>query len=104
MHNEPCQNCDHKHEAAPQTTTAHSELDAIKNEINAKLGEKNHKSLPVGNILVTVLLGVLTLVSVGQMVESVYIFNKLKSGNIAPSTSAPQTNSPQSAPDMVGGC
>lgn len=104
MHNDNCNNCD-SHKAAPQTNTTHSELETIKNEINAKLGERSSKGLPVGSILVTVILGVLTLVSVGQMVESVYIFNKLKSGNITPaSNSAPQTNSPQSAPDMVGGC
>ncbi len=85
-------------------TTNHSELEAIKNEIVTKMGETNRKSLPWGSTLITVILGVLTLVSVGQMVESVYIFNKLKSGNIGPSTGAPQSNSPQNAPDMVGGC
>ena len=85
-------------------TTGHNEMETIKNEISAKMGETKNKNLPWGNVVITVILGVLTLVSVGQMVESVYIFNKLKSDNIAPSTSAPQTNSPQNAPDMVGGC
>ncbi len=85
-------------------TNTQSDLEAIKNEITTKLGS-DHKSLPWGNITVTVILGVLTLVSVAQMVGSVYIYNKLKSGNIGPSTtSAPQTGSLQNAPNMVGGC
>lgn len=88
-----------------QHTTPSSELETIKNEIITKIGNPTvHKSLPLGNILVTVILGVLTLVSIGQTVESVYIFNKLKSGNIGPSTGAPQSNSLQNAPSMVGGC
>ena len=89
---------------APQNNTTQSQLDAIKTEIAAKLGGNKDKNLPWGNIVVTVILGALTLISIGQMVDSVYIFNKLKSGNFGPSTGAPQTNSPQSAPDMVGGC
>ena len=88
----------------PQNNVPHSELEAIKTEISAKLGDKNHKSLPFGNIAVTVMLGVLTLVSVGQMMASVKIFNKLKTGEVKASTGAPQTNSVQSLPDMVGGC
>lgn len=85
-------------------TTNHNEMETIKNEINTKMAEAKYKNMPWNNIVVTVILGVLTLVSVGQMVESVYVFNKLKSGNIGPATGATQTNSPQSAPDMVGGC
>lgn len=82
----------------------HNELEAIKNEILTQTENTAHKSLPLGNILVTVILGALTLVSIGQAVESVYIFNKLKSGNIGPSTGAPAANSLQNAPSMVGGC
>lgn len=89
----------------PMTQTNHSELETIKNEIITKIENPAvHKSLPLGNILVTVILGALTLVSIGQAVESVYIFNKLKSGNIGPSAGAAQTNSLQNAPNMVGGC
>ncbi|TSC84233.1 MAG: hypothetical protein G01um101413_528 [Parcubacteria group bacterium Gr01-1014_13] len=88
----------------PENNTPHNELEAIKNEVTAKMAETKDKNLPWGNITVTVILAALTLMSVGQTVESVYIFNKLKSGNIGPSTGAPQANSPQNAPDMVGGC
>ncbi len=92
------------HQPMPQNNNPHNELEAIKNEIHSKMSGNYNKTLPWGNIVVTVVLGVLTLVSVGQMVESVYVFNKLKSGNIGPSTGAPAANSPQGAPDMVGGC
>lgn len=85
-------------------TTGHSELEAIKNEISTKLGEKNQKSLPFGNIAVTAILGVLTLVSLAQMMASVNIFNKLKTGEVNASSGAPQINSVQNLPDMVGGC
>ncbi|MEK7131618.1 MAG: hypothetical protein AAB797_02705 [Patescibacteria group bacterium] len=84
-------------------TTNHSELEAIKNEITTKLGEQN-KSLPWNNIVVTVILGALTLVSLAQMMASVKIFNKLKTGEVKASSGAPQTNSVQNLPDMVGGC
>jgi len=88
----------------PQNNVPHSELEAIKTEISAKLGDKNHKSLPFGNIAVTVMLGALTLVSVAQMVASVNIFNKLKTGEVKASSGASQSNSAQNLPDMVGGC
>lgn len=88
----------------PQNSAPHNELEAIKNEVSAKMAEAKNKNLPWSNIVVTVVLGALTLMSVGQTVESFYIFNKLKSGNIGPSTGAPTASSPQNAPDMVGGC
>jgi hypothetical protein len=92
------------HEPMPQNNAPHNELEAIKNEIKTSLSNGHNKNLPWGNIVVTVILGALTLMSVGQTVQSVYIFNKLKSGNLGPSTAAPAANSPQGAPDMVGGC
>jgi hypothetical protein len=88
----------------PQHSTPHNELEAIKNEITTKMAMPANKSLPWGSVTVTVILGALTLVSVAQMAGSFYVFNKLKSGNIGPSTGAPAASSPQSAPDMVGGC
>ena len=82
----------------------HNELETLKNEIKTELENKNHKSLPFGNIAVTVMLGALTLVSLAQMMASVKIFNKLKTGEVKASTGAPQINSVQNLPDMVGGC
>ncbi|HSR89648.1 MAG TPA: hypothetical protein VLK22_04655 [Candidatus Udaeobacter sp.] len=82
----------------------HNELENIKNEIITKMGEGHRKSLSWNNTLITVILGVLTLVSIGQMAESIHILNKLKSGNFGSSSSASQVTSPQDAPAMVGGC
>lgn len=87
-----------------QNNAPHGEMESLKSEIKTELENKNHKSLPFGNIAVTVMLGVLTLVSVGQMMASVNIFNKLKSGEVKASTGVPQNNSVQNLPDMVGGC
>lgn len=87
------------------TTNNQSELKSIKNEIITELGNnKNSKRLPFGNIAVTVMLGALTLISIAQMMTSVNIFNKLKSGEVKASSRAPQSNSVQNLPDMVGGC
>ncbi len=86
-------------------TTSHSELEAIKSEIITELGNsKNSKNLPWGNTAVSVILGALALVSVAQMMASVSIFNKLKTGEVNASTGVPQNSSIQSQPDMVGGC
>jgi hypothetical protein len=81
-------------------------LDAIKNEISASLNDKNKKTIPWNNIVITAVLGALTLVSLAQMAASVKIFNKLKGGAIPAnaSTGVPQNNSLESQPDMVGGC
>lgn len=84
-------------------TTVHSELDTIKNEINVNLNKKN-KTLPWNSIAITAILGALTLVSIAQTLASVKIFNKLKTGEVKASTGAPQNNSVQNLPDMVGGC
>ncbi len=86
-------------------TTNQNELDAIKSEIITELGNgKNSNSLPWGNTAVSVILGALALISIAQMMASVSIFNKLKTGEANASTGAPQDSSVQSQPDMVGGC
>lgn len=91
----------------PEQKISSDLLDSLKNEIKTELSNKNNKNLPWGNVTVTVMLGVLTLVSIAQMVSSVNIFNKLKTGEVKASTgssAAPQSNSTQNLPDMVGGC
>lgn len=91
----------------PEQQPVSNPLEAIKNEITASLNDKNKKPVAWNNILITTILGVLTIVSLGQMAASVKIFNKLKNGGISPanaSTGAPQNNSLESQPDMVGGC
>lgn len=81
-----------------------SPLDSIKNEISSKLNDPAKKTLSWNNILVTAALGVLTLVSLGQMAASITIFNKLKGSDVNASTGVPQNNSLEALPDMVGGC
>ncbi len=90
----------------PEQNNSSNPLEAIKNEITASLNDKNKKSIPWNNIVITTVLGVLTLVSMAQMAASVKIFNKLKGGVIPAnaSTGVPQNNSLESQPDMVGGC
>jgi len=102
-HHEPCANCQsgHNHGAAPQPI---SDLDALKNEITAKLENKNAKnSLPWGSLTVTVALGILALVSIAQMAQTTYIYNKIKSGELK-TTNAPAAGALDSQPEMVGGC
>lgn len=81
-----------------------SPLDSIKNEISSKLNDPAKKTLSWNNILVTAALGVLTLVSIGQMAASITIFNKLKGSDVNASTGVPQNSSLEALPDMVGGC
>lgn len=100
---EHCGNCQngHNHSVAPQPA---SELDALKNEITAKLENKNSAgSLPWGSLAVTVVLGVLALVSVAQMAQAAYVFNKIRSGELKTSGAAAPT-ALDSQPEMVGGC
>ena len=85
-------------------TSPTSPLESIKNEITAKLNDPTKKSLPWNNVLVTAVLAVLTVVSLGQMAASITIFNKLKTGNAQAASGAPQNSSLEALPDMVGGC
>jgi len=90
-----------QHSDAPEQ----SELNAIQDEIRTKLQSPAKNSLPWGSVAVTAVLGILTLVSIAQMVQSALIYNKLKSGDIKPSNvAAPANDSLQSLPNMVGGC
>lgn len=79
-------------------------LDSLKNEISAKLNNEHKKSVSWNSMIVTIVLGVLTVVSVGQMAASITIFKKLQAGDVQASTGAAQNNSLESLPDMVGGC
>ena len=79
-------------------------LESLKNEISHKLTDENKKSISWNSVIVTAVLGVLTVVSLGQMMASVNIFNKLKGSEVNASTGVPQNNSLESQPDMVGGC
>ena len=103
-HHEHCGNCQsgHNHSVAPQPT---SDLDALKNEITAKLENKDAKnSMPWGSWSVTVVLGILALVSLAQMAQTAYIFKKIRSGELKASTGAAAPAALDQQSDMVGGC
>ena len=103
-HNHGCTDCQCREEVTPIITPV-TDLDALKKEIKTELDKKNYKTvLPWGNIIITTILCALTLISVAQMLVTVNIFNKLKTGEVKASTGAPVNNSVQSQPDMVGGC
>jgi len=99
-HHGNCTNC----EAHKTPTASSSPIESIKNEITAKLNDPTKTSLPWNNVLVTAVLAVLTVVSLGQMAASITIFNKLKTGNVQAASGAPQNSSLEALPDMVGGC
>lgn len=87
----------------PKQQSRSNPLESIKNEITANLNDKK-RSVPWNNIVITAVLGVLTFMSLAQMMASVNIFNKLKGGEVKASTGAPQNDSLDALPDMVGGC
>ena len=98
-----CEHCqpEHHHTETAQPT---NELEALKTEIVSKLENKDAKSsLPWGSLIVTIVLGVLALVSIAQMAQTAYVYNKVKSGELKTTgTSAP--SGLDSQPSMVGGC
>lgn len=82
-------------------------LEKLKNEILQEVKEKDKKSLPWGNVLVTTILVVLTLVSIVQTAQSANILNKINSGDFkssSGSSSSPLPSSLENLPNMVGGC
>lgn len=97
---EHCGHCEgHHHEAKPS-----NELEALKSEITSKLENKDAKpSLPWGSLVVTIVLGVLALVSIAQMAQTAYVYNKVKSGELK-TTGAAAPTALDSQPEMVGGC
>ncbi|MEK7680792.1 MAG: hypothetical protein AAB348_01980 [Patescibacteria group bacterium] len=97
---EHCEHCQgHGHEAQQK-----NELETLKTEITSKLDNKEPKaSLPWGSLAVTIVLGILALVSIAQMAQTVSVYNKIKSGDLK-STGTPAPSSVDSQPSMVGGC
>ena len=83
---------------------ANNPLESIKNEISNNLNGGQKKPISWNSAIITVALGVLTIVSLAQMMSSIKIFNKLKGGQVNAATSAPQNSYIENQPDMVGGC
>lgn len=87
-----------------EETNTPAPSNSLKEEISAKLNDQGKKSISWNSTIITIVLGVLTFVSLGQMFASITIFNKLKAGDVSASTGVPANNSLEALPDMVGGC
>jgi len=99
-HNDCCGN----HESQPvEAKETPNEIEQLKAEILSTLENKTEKSkLPWGSLSVTIVLGILVVLSVVQTVQSAILLNKIKSGNLSAGGAA--STSLDEAPDMVGGC
>lgn len=99
-----CGHCESHGEthAAPATAPV-SDLEALKKEINTNLNSPAvHRDLPWGSLIISVVLGLLALISIAQAAQTALIYNKMKSGDFKASGSA--ANQTQNLPNMVGGC
>ena len=107
----------HKHEDARETTssrdhhTGHGHdkpqkknLEDLKNEILESINGRRRAPLSWGSITVSVVLGLLALISIVQAAQSVSLYNKLKSGDLKPAAASPAGGSGTSLPSQVGGC
>jgi len=82
-----------------------SDLNALKDEIISNLNNRKRPALAWGSLTITLVLGILVLVSVAQASQSFALYNKLKLGNIKSSSLIPSAGAPlQNLPNMVGGC
>lgn len=83
--------------------SAPNEIEQLKTEILNTLQNKKEKMrLPWGSLSVTIVLGVLAVLSVVQTIQSAVLLSKIKGGNLNADIAA--STSLDEAPDMVGGC
>lgn len=90
---------EHEHLEAERTA-----LDQLKNEILSSIGKERRAPLPWGSVTVSVILGVLAIISLVQAVQSASLYNKLKSGDLKSTAAAPASGTGSSLPSQVGGC
>ena len=101
-------NQDHGHDevaAAPkvQSQAGETALADLKNEILASLKEEKRAPLAWNSVTVSIVLGILTFMSIVQVVQSATLYSKLKSENLKPA--ATQSSGVASGlPNQVGGC
>ncbi len=96
------------------TTNEHKELeytddntvlDELKNEILKSINKERRAPLSWGSLTVSIVLGLLSVISLVQVVQSASLYNKLKSGDLKPTIApTPVQGSGQSLPSQVGGC
>ncbi len=89
---------------APETQiVSKANLDDLKKEILESVGKRVRAPLPFGSVTISAVLGILTLVSLMQVVETASLYNKLKSGDLK-TTGSPASAGSQELPSQVGGC
>lgn len=83
-----------------------TEMEKLKAEILKEIAPltKSRLVIPWGSAIVTMVLGILAVVSVVQAVESVTILKKIQSGDFKAAASPAGNAGAESLPNMVGGC
>ena len=81
-------------------------LESLKEEIISSLDSRRRAPLSWGSLTVSVILGVLALISIVQVVQSASLYGKLKSSDLKPAavSASPAGGPASSLPTQVGGC
>ncbi len=97
-----------KDSSVKDDTKKEKELQEIKDEIMKLSENKNKVTIQWGSTVVTVTLVLLSIITIGQTVQSAAVLEKINSGDIKSSSGSSGTSSLpsnlESLPDMVGGC
>ena len=88
----------------PVARTDSASLDELKNEILSGINKEKRAPLSWNSLTVSVVLGVLAIISLVQVIQTASLYNKLKFGDLKPAAAAPASGSASSLPSQVGGC
>lgn len=98
----------HANNSLPAPTANSAALAELKNEILNGISQERRRPLPWGSVTISIVLGLLALISVAQALQSASLYDKLKSGNLNSTAGSAATNpvngSATSLPSQVGGC
>lgn len=94
------------HDLAKAEESTQTEMEKLKADILKEIAPvvKNRLTIPWGSAIITVVLGLLAVVSVVQAVESVAILKKIQSNDFKAAASPAGAAGAESLPNMVGGC
>lgn len=99
-----CGNREHNQDIPPsQAQTQTTPLDSLKSEILNSINNQKRAPLSWGSVTVSVVLGILALISIVQVAQSATLYSRLKSGDLKPATTQ-SSGSAISLPTQVGGC
>lgn len=81
-------------------------LDSLKQEILNSLEERQRAPMSWGSLTMSVILGVLALISIIQVTQSASLYSKLKSGDLKSAAAPAESGAGVSSalPAQVGGC